>query len=208
MDWFDGSSAPAEYQAVAWIADLAQLGQGLGWAINYATMAHRSYQESTYGMSILPLCCNFAWELVYTFIYPPHNPVEKFNITLYLILNVFIMSFAVRFAPREWSHAPMVQRNIPLIFLFGTIAFILAHIALAKTAGAGLAANWGAFFCLELLIAGAWCQLLGRGSSRGTSYTIWYVGFLSFFLPDSCIDHQRKGPLDLWDPTSQRFPSS
>ncbi|GFF94581.1 hypothetical protein IFM61392_09387 [Aspergillus lentulus] len=140
-DWFGGSSAPAGYQALVWIADLTQLGQGLCWAINYALMAYKSYQESTYAMSIIQLCCNFAWELVYTFIYSSRNPLGKFNICLYLFFNVFIMSFAVTFAPWEWGHAPMVQLNVGGIFLLGTIAFILAHVALARKVGTGRAAN-------------------------------------------------------------------
>ncbi|KAF4178531.1 hypothetical protein CNMCM8694_004212 [Aspergillus lentulus] len=74
-DWSGGSSAPAGYQALVWIADLTQLGQGLRWAINYALMAYKSYQESTYAMSIIQLCCNFAWGLVYTFIYFSRNPL-------------------------------------------------------------------------------------------------------------------------------------
>lgn len=174
MDWFQ-HPVPTAYQPYSRLADLAQLAQGIGWAVNYALMAHASYRDQTYGMSLLPLCCNFAWEITYAVIYPPHNPVERFNVTLYLVLNVFIMAGAVRFAPREWAHAPLVQRNLSFIFAGATLIFLLAHVALAKTVGVGRAANWGAFFCLDFLVAGAWCQLLGRGSSRGASYAIWLV---------------------------------
>ncbi|KAJ5159368.1 uncharacterized protein N7482_006372 [Penicillium canariense] len=190
MDWFP-PPAPATYQPYAHIADLAQLGQGLGWGINYALMAYISHRDQTYGMSVLPLCCNFAWEITYAVVYPPHNPIERFNVTLYLVLNVFIMAGAVRFAPREWAHAPFVQRNLFRIFTSATLIFLLAHIALAKTVGVGRAANWGAFFCLDFLVAGAWCQLLGRGSSRGASYGIWASRFIGSYVSAISVELRR-----------------
>ncbi|KAJ5388863.1 hypothetical protein N7509_011404 [Penicillium cosmopolitanum] len=123
-------------------------------------MAYTSHRDQTYGMSVLPLCCNFAWEITYAVIYPPHNPIERFNVTLYLVLNVFIMVGAVRYAPREWAHAPLVQRNLFRIFAGATLIFLLAHVALAETT----------FWSRE---PGVSCW--EGGSSRGATYGIWYV---------------------------------
>ncbi|KAJ5815881.1 hypothetical protein N7447_008114 [Penicillium robsamsonii] len=171
--WSDISSAPPEYKDVAWIADRALLAQGLGWSINYLAMIYQSRKDRTYGMAILPLCCNFAWEFVYTVVYPSQNPVERAVLTTWMVLNLYLMYTAIKFAPNEWQHAPLVRQSLPVIFPVAIVAFTAGHLALAATVGVAKAANWGAFLCFELLTAGAVCQLMSRGSSRGASYTIW-----------------------------------
>lgn len=159
--WSDLSSAPPQYREVAGIADWALLAQGLGWSINYLAMIYHSYKDRTYGMAILPLCCNFA---------------------TWMILNLFVMYTAIKFAPNEWQHAPLVRQCLPWIFPVAIAAFTAGHLALAATVGVSKAANWGAFLCFELLTSGAVCQLMSRGSSRGASYTIWSVLFALLIL--------------------------
>jgi paspaline synthase len=178
--WSDISSAPPQYREVAWIANWALLAQGLGWSINYLAMIYQSYKDRTYGMAILPLCCNFAWEFVYSVIYPSYNSAERAVLTTWMILNLFLMYTAIKFAPNEWQHAPLVRQCLPWIFFVAIAAFTAGHLALAATVGVAKAANWGAFLCFELLTSGAVCQLMSRGSSRGASYTIWYVFFFAF----------------------------
>lgn len=173
MDFFYGTSPPAEYQPFAWIADTATLVQGVCWAINYGNAIYRSVKDRTYGMAILPLCCNLSWEFVYTVIYRSQNVYEHIVISTWLILNVIMMGCAIKFAPNEWGHAPLVQRTLPFIFLAGTIAFVMGQLALAATVGPGLAMNWAGAFCYVLLTIGSLCQLMTRGSSRGVSYTMW-----------------------------------
>ncbi|KAJ5155045.1 uncharacterized protein N7500_010484 [Penicillium coprophilum] len=170
--WSDISSAPPEYRDVAWIADRALLAQGLGWSINYLAMIYQSHKDRTYGMAILPLCCNFAWEFVYTVIYPSQNPAERAVLTTWMVLNLFLMYTAIKFSPNEWQHAPLVRKSLPVIFPVAIAAFTAGHLAFAATVGVAKAANWSAFLCFELLTAGAVCQLMSRGSSRGASYTI------------------------------------
>ncbi|KAJ8179082.1 hypothetical protein LV157_007418 [Aspergillus fumigatus] len=180
--WSDLSSAPPQYREVAGIADWALLAQGLGWSINYLAMIYQSYKDRTYGMAILPLCCNFAWEFVYSVIYPSHNSAERAVLTTWMILNLFVMYTAIKFAPNEWQHAPLVRQCLPWIFPVAIAAFTAGHLALAATVGVSKAANWGAFLCFELLTSGAVCQLMSRGSSRGASYTIWLSRFLGSYI--------------------------
>lgn len=145
-------------------------------------MIYHSYKDRTYGMAILPLCCNFAWEFVYSVIYPSHNSAERAVLTTWMILNLFVMYTAIKFAPNEWQHAPLVRQCLPWIFPVAIAAFTAGHLALAATVGVSKAANWGAFLCFELLTSGAVCQLMSRGSSRGASYTIWSVLFALLIL--------------------------
>ncbi|KAH0593201.1 hypothetical protein MHUMG1_08923 [Metarhizium humberi] len=182
MDFFHDTSAPPEYEQVAWIADVAVYAQALGWALSYVEMMYRSIKDRTYGMSLLALCSNFAWEFTYAVIYPASGKPERIMLTTWLILNVGVMACVIAFAPNEWNHAPLVKRNLPLIVGFSTLAFGSGQVALAATVGPGLAANWGSMVCFELVCAGNICQLLSRESSRGVSYTMWFSRFFGSFI--------------------------
>ncbi|KAJ9481898.1 hypothetical protein VN97_g11558 [Penicillium thymicola] len=174
MDGFDAHQAPPEYQAVMPLANLFLFGVAIGWLTNYALMVYTSFKEETYAMSIMPLCSNFAWEIVYGLIYPSKNRLELGMTILGLFINVGIIYAAIRFSPREWSHAPLVEHNLHWIFGIGIIGFLTGHLALAAEIGPALAYSWSAIGAQLLLSVGSICQLLCRGSSRGASYSIWY----------------------------------
>nr|A0A140JWT2.1 RecName: Full=Terpene cyclase ptmB; AltName: Full=Penitrem biosynthesis cluster 1 protein B [Penicillium simplicissimum]BAU61559.1 putative membrane protein [Penicillium simplicissimum] len=182
MDGFDVSQAPPEYRSVEPIANLFVLGMGLGWLINYVGMIYQSFKDETYGMAIMPLCCNIAWEIVYSLIYPSKSLTEQGVFIAGLTINIGVMYAAIKFAPKEWSHAPLVMRNLSLIFFLATLGFLTGHLALAAEIGHSLAYSWGAVVCQLLLSVGGLCQLLCRGCTRGASYTLW----LSRFLGSSC----------------------
>lgn len=180
MDGFGDLHPPSEYEKVSWLADTFVAGMGVGWLINYAAMIWHSYRGDTYCMSIIPLCCNIGWELVYTTIYPSKNPVELSMFTAGLSLNFFIMVAAMRATKTEWKHSPLVANNTPLIFGVGTTICFVGHLALAVEIGPELAYTWGAVICQLLLSTGGLCQLLQRNSTRGTSFTLWFVPPLLF----------------------------
>lgn len=175
MDSSDLSRAPPAFQEVAWICITCKALMGVGWLTNYLGMIYKSNQEKTYGMALMPLCCNFAWELTYALVYPFQSKLEQYVHTTGLALNCLVMYTAVRYAHGEWAHAPLVQRNLPLLFVVTVAGFVSGHVAFAAQLGPSLAQAWSAFACQLLLSVGGLCQLLSRGHSRGASYTLWYV---------------------------------
>ncbi|PKX90479.1 uncharacterized protein P174DRAFT_497465 [Aspergillus novofumigatus IBT 16806] len=178
MDGFGDANAPPNYQAVKPIADFFVVLMGAGWAINYFAMVHKSFQDQSYAMAIMPLCCNMAWEVVYGLIYPSPNPLEMGLFLIAVAIDFAVIYAAIRFSPNEWTHAPLVRDNLPWIFLFGIVGFITGHLALAAEVGPALAYTYGAALCQLLLSLGAICQLLCRCSTRGASFTLWLSRFL------------------------------
>jgi paspaline synthase len=135
-------------------------------------MIRKSFQDRTYAMALMPLCCNIAFEFVYL-LNPPENVSSLMVIACWLALNVPVVVTAIRFAPREWGHAPFVQRNLPWIFAVSIISWMTAHLALIAQLGPAAAVSWSAWFCLLFFSSGSLCQLMDRGGSRGTSLFIW-----------------------------------
>ncbi|KFG81920.1 integral membrane protein [Metarhizium anisopliae] len=208
MNAADISRAPPGYLEVAWIADTCKLLMGLGWTTNYAGMIYKSLKDRTYGMALMPLCCNFAWELTYAVIYPFGSRQDKFTHYFGLMLNCGVMYTAVKNAEREWTHAPLVRRNLPFIFIICIAAWTTAHLALALQIGPSHAQAFSAYGCQLLLSVGALCQLLSRGSSRGASYFLWFCRFFGslVLIPQDVLryrywrqDHEYMGsPLYIW----------
>lgn len=175
MDGFDDTTAPQAYLDIKWIPDTFVALMGLGWSINYVGMVQHSFRDRTYGMAIIPLCNNIGWEIVYAFVYPSKSTMERAVFLTGVSLNLGVMYAAIKFSPREWGHAPLVEQNLAFIFFVGVFACLGGHIALAAEIGPSLAYSWGAVICQILLSVGGLGQLLARNSTRGGSYFLWYV---------------------------------
>jgi len=52
---------------------VAVSGSGLAWTIVYAALVYRGIKDKSYGMPLIPLALNFAWEVVFSLIYPPKS---------------------------------------------------------------------------------------------------------------------------------------
>jgi len=50
---------------------IATSASGLAWTIVYIALIYRGLKDKSYGMPLVPLALNFAWELVFSIIYPP-----------------------------------------------------------------------------------------------------------------------------------------
>lgn len=51
----------------------AVTASGLAWTITYIALVYRGIKDRSYGMPLVPLALNFAWELVFSIIYPPKS---------------------------------------------------------------------------------------------------------------------------------------
>ncbi|RDA95788.1 hypothetical protein CP533_5179 [Ophiocordyceps camponoti-saundersi (nom. inval.)] len=189
------SQAPPEYQHVAWIADTCKLLMGLGWTVNYIGMIRKSLQDETYAMSLMALCCNFAWEVTYAVIYPFGSRLEKSVHYSGLLLNCGVMYTAVKNAPREWTHAPLVQRNVRLIFVVCVAGWMSAHLALAAQVGPLLAQAWTLVACVNWFVEGI-------HGDRRIFYGTFSIRFLVAMTQLTVTLLVEKGSLDSSDHSS------
>lgn len=169
---------------------LLQTG-GVLWTICYVLHVYESFRSQSYGMPLFVLCLNLSWELVYAF-YVAESPLERFVFTLWLLIDTGIVYGVIKYAKYEWTHSPIVARNIGTIIVVMLTGATLGHWTFAKwwidndmgkrdgkfyrgvigpdTTELGF---WSAAVSQLYLSAASLCQLVVRQHSGGVSWTIW-----------------------------------
>ncbi|KAL3443341.1 hypothetical protein BJX65DRAFT_298413 [Aspergillus insuetus] len=167
-----------EYPIFDYVAITSRALCGICWVITYVLMIHKSFQQRTYSIPIITLLFNIGWEFIYTLVYGDTDVRSQGIVRLWPLFNLAVLVVTIKFAPNEWEHSPLVRRNIPLIFVLGLAWSLSGHWALASEMGPGLAFYWSGAGCQILTSVGLLCQLLCRGSTRGSSYLIWFMRLL------------------------------
>lgn len=78
--------------------DLLKVGSGIFWSLAYLLIIWRGFKDQTFGMPIVALCANIAWEFIFSFIYPSQSVQRYINIT-WFALDLLIVFQALRFGP-------------------------------------------------------------------------------------------------------------
>ncbi|MCT6815694.1 MAG: hypothetical protein M3043_04720, partial [Lysinibacillus fusiformis] len=52
---------------------ICQIGMGLFWIITYLLVIYKGWKDKKYGMPMVAICANIAWEFIFTFLYPQND---------------------------------------------------------------------------------------------------------------------------------------
>ena len=177
---------------------------GVLYTVTYYLMARQSLRDRTYGMPLLPLAFNFAWEVIFLF-YVSEDLHEKIIFTLWLLLDVGLVYAVFEYGVREWAHAPVIVRNLRTIFTamiawWGWVLYAICAWWIENDVGkkTGIFYHgvegpdvvelgfWTASVAQVVLSCASLAQILVRDSSRGTSYTIWSCRFVGSLVGLNC----------------------
>jgi hypothetical protein len=144
---------------------------GLLWLVAYVLIIRRGFLDRTYGMPLVPLCVNFAYELIFGAVWPDDFPVYITNLVWAGLDAVMVYQY-LRFGRDEWP------AHYPKRLFYPTFAVVLAMAAIsivtitidAKDQHGGNLTGWGAQLMLS---AGSIFMLLRRNSPKGQSM---YIG--------------------------------
>ncbi len=66
---------------------------GNAWTFTYIALVYRGFKDRSYGMPLVALALNFAWEFTFSLIYPPHGTAvaQLINI-IWVICDVAIVT--------------------------------------------------------------------------------------------------------------------
>lgn len=173
MDEFDFNSAPPEFQEIRWVVGSIFLVSGTGWLVNYFTTIRTALRDRTSGASLISLCNNLAWETVFAVIHRPPHLIAAAVITLWLLVNIYVIYVSVKFARESKTDSPLLLKYLPAITFLGFLGFLSGHVALAVHLGPTRALYWGGMICQVTLSASALGLLIERGHTRGASLGMW-----------------------------------
>lgn len=192
----------------SWVVPLSTAALGVGvlcWDATYILMTRRSLQTKSYGMPLLGLALNVAWEIVYGF-YVSEALLETAGFVVWLLLDVGLVYTTIKHAPYEWEgSSPWVGRHIAAILALMTAVGVAGNFTVVSwwlsEPGIGHGDKRGKWYygrdeydTTELAFwtagvaqvagsIGSLAMLLVRGHSGGTSYAIWLVKiFLILFF--------------------------
>lgn len=144
------------------------LGCGLFWTTAYVLIIRVGLRDRSYGMPIVALAANLAWEFIFSFVRPSAGVQQTVNIVWFL-LDLGILATVVRFWPREF---PWLSRRTFLAGLAATIALAylgVNAVSLQFDHGQGFFAAFGQDLMMSGLFLG---MLTARRSLRGQSVAI------------------------------------
>lgn len=144
------------------------LGCGLFWTAAYILIIRVGLRDRSYGMPIVALAANLAWEFIFSFVRPTAGFQQTVNI-VWLLFDLAVLATVVRFGPREF---PWLSRRTFLLGLAGTIA--LAYVGVDAVSrqfdhGDGFFAAFGQDLMMSGLFLG---MLMARRGLRGQSVAI------------------------------------
>ncbi|GKZ34630.1 hypothetical protein AbraIFM66950_004944 [Aspergillus brasiliensis] len=177
MEAFDLSVAPPEFQV--WASTIYGLNAytNLIWLYVYYGMIYRSYKDKSFAMPLICQCLNIAWEITFGFLFSLDHWLISLTFQVAVVSNLGVIFAAIRYGAREWDRSPMIQRNLPWIYMGGILLAIAGHICLASELGMVKACFANAIVCQAILSVGYVCQLLVRGATRGFSLQLWFFRF-------------------------------
>jgi hypothetical protein len=150
------------------MAESLVLGSGLFWMLTYVLIIRRGFADQAYGMPIVALAANVAWEFIFSFVRPLGPPQLYVNV-LWFLLDLPILYQCLVYGRREWAHRLSGSQFTAGFVLVLGMAFALVYlISVQFEVGYRYAAFGQNLMMSALFIA----LFLRRGDARGQSVAI------------------------------------
>lgn len=100
---------------------LLMLGGGFFWSLTYILIIRRGFLDRTYGMPMVGLCANLAWEFIFTLVLPHVKPYIYTN-WAWLLLDIVIFAQFVKFGRSEFPN-PSTMRFCLMVLATLIVSF-------------------------------------------------------------------------------------
>ena len=96
-----------------WV-DFTVITSGICWTITYIALVYRGFKDKSYGMPLIPLALNIAWEITFSVIYPPHSMgiAAKVINTLWMICDVGIVATYFLYGYRSFEKNYKISKEL------------------------------------------------------------------------------------------------
>jgi hypothetical protein len=109
------------------------LGSGVFWLVAYVLIIYRGFKDKSYGMPIVALCGNLAWEIIFglgleqgcaaSWQSCPAGLIQGRNF-IWMVFDFVILYTVLKYG-RRYFHHPFVKKHFTWIVLGGVVAAFL-----------------------------------------------------------------------------------
>jgi hypothetical protein len=98
---------------------------GIAWTITYVALVYRGFKDKSYGMPLVPLALNFAWEVMFSMVYPPHSAgiVNIVFNSIWMICDIGIVTTFFLYGYKYFEQYYKITKSNWLIFSILAFAF-------------------------------------------------------------------------------------
>jgi hypothetical protein len=153
---------------------ICALFSALGWTLTYALVIRRNYLEKTYGIPLVALSINVAWELIFSLLLRPATLNEDAWLwitinMLWLLLDIVILVQTIKYGVREnWPSKAFFYSILTMALIFGALGVLAVTFQFQDWEG-----RWTSF-ASNLLMSVLFVNMLNQRGIRGQSI---YIGF-------------------------------
>ncbi|WP_434385401.1 hypothetical protein [Melittangium boletus] len=179
------------FDPLAWFNVVGEVGCVL-WVVAYGFIIRQCFQDKSYGLPLIAICMNLAWEFLASWVLPNPVPLWLFFDRVWFFVDLIIVYQLVRYGPalqgvpelREHFHA--IVLGTVMLSVFGLYAFHVQYHDLLGLMGAFMvnlvmSVAFVFFYFARrqqdgrgLSVPAAWCKMLG---TLGTSIEChWVIG--------------------------------
>ncbi len=107
---------------------LTVLASGIAWTITYAALVYRGFKDKSFGMPMIPLALNIAWEIVFAFIYVPAGDGGMKTVihTVWAVLDSLIVITFLMYGYKYFEKQYKISKSV---FYFSSLfAFVVSML--------------------------------------------------------------------------------
>ncbi|RYP61969.1 hypothetical protein DL770_009670 [Monosporascus sp. CRB-9-2] len=151
------------------------------WTVAYVLYVRQAFRDKSYGMPLVCLCANIAWEFLFG-VAVPTSAAQTVAFVPWLLIDVGIVYTTSRFGRDQWKQAPFVANNMGLILTSGILFMIACFWAFIGTVGLDAASFYIGYGDQLLIGTTSVAQLISRNNTSGHSWGIWFYRATGTFV--------------------------
>jgi small basic protein len=102
------------------------------WFLAYGFVIHKSYKDKAYGIPMLAICLNFAWELLASFVWENPIPLWRLFYRIWFVLDLVIVAQLFLYGRRH-QRVPAIARHFNLVTIVTFLGAVLGQWAFTQT---------------------------------------------------------------------------
>jgi hypothetical protein len=104
------------------------LTSGIAWTITYAALVYRGFKDKSFGMPLIPLALNIAWEVVFSFIYPPQDDggMKMVIHTVWAMLDAAIVATFFLYGYKYYAQQYGISKAV--FYFSAVLAFVASFL--------------------------------------------------------------------------------